>query len=628
MLKVGTAGDPPEILLAFEDCPRLFVTRLQAELNLPALGTARIPLPKFLAAREIIRGVCRQFQVGVSFDDNAKALLTRARSEADSVDAIRADLRPLTPEQVAERLKGSRFIRVLKPFQARDLGHLLALPNGANFSVPGAGKTTVAFATYEAERIAGRVDRLLVVAPLTAFDAWASEPPECFSTPPVVHFFEGGREIPLDAEVVVINYHRLANPTWFASILAWMQKGRAHAIIDEGHRIKKGRDGALGTACLDLAWYAVRRDGLSGTPAPQHPSDLEAFVEFLWPGQAKRILPPGAYAATPPPTIGQEIAAALGPFYVRTRKSELGLDAPVRQVIQLEMPPLQREIYLAITNQYSGAIPLSVRDRTRMAEMRHVVMYLLEAATNPKLLPLGASADDPPVFQHPKVPIPQGADLVALLNRYGAHERPPKFVKLAEMVKANTEMGRKTLVWSNFVHNLVMLRQEFRRYAPAMIHGGVPSVVSQPGAQATRESELQRFRQDPECMLLLANPAAMSEGVSLHKDCHDAIYLERTFNAGHFLQSVDRIHRLGLAAGVETRITFLVTRGTIDEVAYRRVEEKSLRLGDMLNDPDIRTMALPDDLDLVAAENGFGQVLEDEADLAALFAHLRGEDAA
>ncbi len=36
--------------------------------------------------------------------------------------------------------------RTLKDFQLRDLAQLLHLPNGANFSVPGAGKTTVTFA--------------------------------------------------------------------------------------------------------------------------------------------------------------------------------------------------------------------------------------------------------------------------------------------------------------------------------------------------------------------------------------------------------------------------------------------------------------------------------------------------
>ncbi len=142
--------------------------------------------------------------------------------------------------------------------------------------------------------------------------------------------------------------------------------------------------------------------------------------------------------------------------------------------------------------------------------------------------------------------------------------------------------------------------------------------MSDPTAPRTRESELARFRTDDACKVLLANPAAMSEGVSLHHDCHDAIYLDRTFNAGQYLQSIDRIHRLGLPAGQSTRISFLVSTGTIDEVVDDRIKEKAGRLGEMLDDPDISTMALPSDED-------YGPAIDTHDDLVALFAHLRGE---
>ncbi len=175
------------------------------------------------------------------------------------------------------------------------------------------------------------------------------------------------------------------------------------------------------------------------------------------------------------------------------------------------------------------------------------------------------------------------------------------------------------MVWTNFVRNLQTLERMFARYRPAMIHGGIPSEVSQPNAPRIREQELTRFRRDPDCMVLLANPAATAEGVNLHDVCHDAIYLDRTFNAGQYLQSVDRIHRLGLPPDEETRITFLLTERTIDEHVDGRVREKAERLGNMLEDPDIVTMTLPDDED-------YGPAVDEEADLTAVFAHLRGED--
>jgi hypothetical protein len=110
----------------------------------------------------------------------------------------------------------------------------------------------------------------------------------------------------------------------------------------------------------------------------------------------------------------------------------------------------------------------------------------------------------------------------------------------------------------------------------------------------------------------------MSEGISLHHVCHDAIYLERTFNAGQYLQSIDRIHRLGLAPGTETRITFLVSAGTIDETVDDRVRIKAARLSEMLSDPNLVTMALPD-------EEAYGSWVDAE-DLDALFAHLGSGD--
>lgn len=183
------------------------------------------------------------------------------------------------------------------------------------------------------------------------------------------------------------------------------------------------------------------------------------------------------------------------------------------------------------------------------------------------------------------------------------------------MVADNAAHGRKTLVWSNFVDNLTELAGNLLApYQPAVIHGAIPSTTDEEDYRS-RESELRRFRTDDSCLALLANPAAMAEGVSLHQACHDAVYLDRTFNAGQYLQSIDRIHRLGLPPGTETRITFLLATATIDEAVDGRITTKAERLSQMLSDPDLVTMALPD-------EDAYGEWVEPD-DLDVLFAHLR-----
>ena len=90
------------------------------------------------------------------------------------------------------------------------------------------------------------------------------------------------------------------------------------------------------------------------------------------------------------------------------------------------------------------------------------------------------------------------------------------------MLAANAAAGRKTLVWSTFVRSINTLASIFRGFSPAVIHGGTPD----------REEQIARFRSDPDCMVLLSNPATLGEGVSLHQHCHDAVYIDRDFAAG------------------------------------------------------------------------------------------------
>jgi len=119
-------------------------------------------------------------------------------------------------------------------------------------------------------------------------------------------------------------------------------------ILDEAHRMKRGRSGEWGSACLDLSHLAVRRDLLTGTPAPQHPTDFIALLDFLWPHQATQILPRAAQQVNPPDTVMADVSRRLRPLFARTRKDELGLDPPTLQVELVEMKPLQAEIYAGV----------------------------------------------------------------------------------------------------------------------------------------------------------------------------------------------------------------------------------------------------------------------------------------
>lgn len=574
-----------------------------------------VPLEQFLSGRRTFASIVQRSGIRVSLDDSLKPLVEKANADNRALDQALSGLPPLEQEEIELRLAGSRFTRDLRSFQYRDLGHLLALSHGANFSVMGAGKTTVALATYEAERQAGRVQRLLVIGPLSAFGAWIEEAVDCFVEPLMIQRFDG-TPIKRDTELLLVNYHRLSSS--YDDIASWVVRHRCMVLLDEAHRMKRGWKGQWGTACLNLAYLAQRREILTGTPAPQSPRDFVALLDYVWPTQALRILPSQVVSGQASSHLNSKVATAIAPLFVRTTKAELELPPIHHEVVPVPLAGLQRDIYLALRNQYAGQFAMDRCGRSDFLRMGRIVMYMLEAATNPKLLVAGSLEDaDPDVFRHPPLAIPEGSPLPELLAQYNEYEVPAKIARLAELVKENADEGKKTLVWSNFVRNLKLLRKQFAAYMPAVIHGGVPPIA--PPGELSRETEIGRFRNDPDCLVLLANPAAMSEGISLHHECHDAIYLDRTFNAGQYLQSVDRIHRLGLEPGTQTNITFLLTDETIDMTVDSRVRDKAEALGAMLDDPNLATVALPDDED-------YGPPIDDVLDVEALFRHLRGED--
>lgn len=117
------------------------------------------------------------------------------------------------------------------------------------------------------------------------------------------------------------------------------------------------------------------------------------------------------------------------------------------------------------------------------------------------------------------------------------------------------------------------------------IHGGVDA-----GDESdfdTREGKIKRFHTDDTCKVLVANPAACSEGISLHKVCQYAIYLDRSFNAAHYMQSEDRIHRLGLSPDAKPQIEFVECEDSIDQVVRTRLELKVKTMAQALEDSSL-----------------------------------------
>jgi len=93
-------------------------------------------------------------------------------------------------------------------------------------------------------------------------------------------------EVSSSCEILITNYHRLASD--YDRIRHWVGAGLTHVVLDEAHRIKRGEDGVHGRAVIDLSFAAVRRDVLTGTPAPQGGADS---FSLSWTGSADTSKP-------------------------------------------------------------------------------------------------------------------------------------------------------------------------------------------------------------------------------------------------------------------------------------------------------------------------------------------------
>jgi SNF2 family DNA or RNA helicase len=138
-----------------------------------------------------------------------------------------------------------------------------------------------------------------------------------------------------------------------------------------------------------------------------------------------------------------------------------------------------------------------------------------------------------------------------------------KAVSHSERTRSLAKKGKKIVIWSTFIKTIESLASRLQDLGADYIHGGVDA--GSEFDEDTRERKIRDFHLDDEKYVLIANPASCGEGISLHEVCHHAIYIDRNFNAGQYLQSEDRIHRLGLSKNQRTVIEILTSPATIDE---------------------------------------------------------------
>jgi hypothetical protein len=491
--------------------------------------------------------------------------------------------------------------RRLTKFQMRSAFHAIKAMNACNFSVPGAGKTSIAYAVFAyfnslPANDSRYVDKLMVIGPISSFEPWDSEFEACFGPKrrKSLTILTSGvnRQAKRDYlksllvyDVTILNYDMVN--ALATEIISFLKNHRTMLVLDEAHRIKN-INAYRSEAVLRFAPFSKAKLVLTGTPLPNGYEDLFNFFEFLWPKRniigCTRVQLMNATANSNEQVINR-VREKVNPFFVRVTKDLLGITPPnPNNIVNTPLTSEEHKLYRCLIDE-----PLNTSTdfdiRRRFAKAR--IIRLMQATTNPRMLlrPIsecigGAYAFDD--YGDDLISIDEGdiivnpvrnskSKILDLVHKIGTSS---KFVVLKGLVENLLSEDKKVIIWSVFVQNIFDIKSMFENISETEILYG--------GNKNEREEIISRFKNDSQLRIVVANPAAVSESISLHMACHDAVYFDLSFNATHFIQSKDRIHRLGLPEGTQTNYHFIQSSGTVDEVIYSRLLEKERRMNSMI----------------------------------------------
>src|SRR5439155_11258965 len=286
-------------------------------------------------------------------------------------------------------------------------------------------------------------------------------------------------------------------------------------VVDEAQTIKNF---ATKSARSAKSLPAHMRLALSGTPIENRLGDLWALFDFVMPGYL------GSYRSfrrryEAPITLGaqaeqerMELMKRIRPFVLRRRKRDVAPELPDK----IEVPR-----YCELTNEQVTLYRdvLATQGRTAVEEVRKrgaATMHALAAITKLKQ-----------ICCHPAL---IAGDTNRLRRRSGKFEA---FIQLVEEIQ---ETGEKTLVFSQFVKMIDLLRHVLEECGRR--------VYVLTGATSKRQALIDRFKADTEPAIFLISLRAGGVGLNL-QEATNVVHYDRWWNPMVEAQATDRAHRIG-----------------------------------------------------------------------------------
>lgn len=554
------------------------------------------------------------------FSENARAI---RNNEFDSNQTLVDNFNEF------QKVLASTLERKLYPLQLLSSFHMAFAQNSCNFAVPGAGKTSIVYGAYSYLKSLNKedprhVNRLLVIGPLSSFAPWENEFVECFGYQPGTFRMSGNNEIsnkqklehlysPFPSELTLI-FHGGVDK-FQNDIIDFLKRNKTMVVVDEAHRIKNP-EGIWGKSVTEISKEAVSRIILTGTPVPNGYQDIFNLFKFIYPFKYKEILKfhyhnleemtdENSYDSK----CVEQLKDNISPYFIRIKKNDLKLPPIEEKDIRVDMDKYQREIYDFIESKYlphfQNHASATIKDILNKAKL----IRLRQASTNPSLLSLSlidslesneitGEYDPNSIYTTQNDEIINDSEFFSKIINYTKFETPVKYKCVLKLLQEDIlKQNGKVIIWTIFIQNAKELKNflQDNGIVSRLLIGEIP--------QFEREETINSFNNpsNNDFMVVIANPFSVAESISLHKGCHNAIYLERDYNCSNFLQSKDRIHRVGLPENQLTRYYYIISNDSIDEVISDSLATKIQRMNEIINDeiPLLKIINDDDETDLV-----------------------------
>lgn len=429
-----------------------------------------------------------------------------------------------------------------KPYQIEGSDFLLQNQAAALFDEQGLGKSKQLIDAIMRAVSEGLLDGAVVVCPNHLKSTWEQEINKHSGERAII--FESGdlgrrRALRfLKKKFYIINYEAIS-PT-LSSLCALLRFRRFALVLDESHRIKSV-DAKTTKAIHELRLYSKRRYILTGTPVANTPEDLWSQFFFLDGGitlgdnfgEFKKRYRKGAGF-----TNLNELRERISVLSLRRLKADK-LQLPEKRVIRIpvQLDGRQGEMY----DQMRKETYLWVRTMSGEEVLNQAEIIIA------RLTRLAQLVSNPALVDHSYKEVPAK---VRVLDRLVEEYLLQSF-------------DQKLIIWTSFVENVRMLSERYRSKGTCILYGGL--------SNKERDAEITKFKTNDSKHILIANPSAGREGLTL-TEANVAIYLDRTFNLVDYLQSQDRIHRISQKR--ECNIVLLIAEKSIDEYIEFTLSQK------------------------------------------------------